>query len=733
VRYNYLRTLITILILFTISSASAQEIQLLDKDMFLRSGFDAEWTTLHQFDSSWTKLEADPARKKMRIADQPLPDLPKRSFLSLKTIKPENFTLVIPFVNQNSYTSPGLYIHRMGNNWEIYLNGKLIKSEVHLDNDGNIIKKRNLRHIHILFNSQYLKQGKNILAVRIIGDPTNIENGISLFPVYIDENESIMANASEITTLMLIFTYLVFGVYHIFLYINNRKELYNLFFGLVSLEFFLYIFFRTHIVYSLIPYSDIVIKGELTILYTIVPTFGAFAGLIVKKKIETITMIYAAFYLLLILITIPAPEALQEDILRIWQISAIVPTLYYLFYTVGYSYMKQVRRFKDKGLGIIRSILRGLGVSVPGNLLIGMFVVVACMFFDILDAIYLNLGLSVSKYGFFFLIVGIAMVLSNRFVYIYKTVEKLNQYLEEKITDLNEANHKISLSEEKYKLLVEGSNEVIFTLDENYCFKTVNRAIREKLGLFADQIIGDTFMEFVEKSSDGRSMEFKYIAEKFEELKEHGKPVFFKIDYAMPSTMDVIDFNIRLEYINIEGSNEILGKISRVSEDSLLKFFKKEKSIFNIGNQLTTAEEISHRITRNLNRYLDHKEVNNLRIAIREMIINAIEHGNFEISFEEKTEALDNDNYFKTLAMKQKDINFNKRTVEIEYRITPTVAEFSITDQGKGFDHQKVLKRVNEANEEMLSHGRGIIMASNVFDEIKFNNKGNQVVLVKRY
>jgi anti-sigma regulatory factor (Ser/Thr protein kinase) len=228
-------------------------------------------------------------------------------------------------------------------------------------------------------------------------------------------------------------------------------------------------------------------------------------------------------------------------------------------------------------------------------------------------------------------------------------------------------------------------------------------------------------------------MEFKYITEKFEDLKEHGKPVFFKIDYAMPTTMDVIDFNVRLEYINIEGSNEILGKISRVSEDVLLKYFNKEKAIYTIGNQLTTAEEISHRITRNLNRYMDHKEVNNIRIAIREMIINAIEHGNFEISFEEKTEALDNDNYFKTLAMRQKDNNYNKRTVEIEYRITPDIAEFSITDQGKGFDHRKILNRVNEANEEMLSHGRGILMASNVFDEIKFNKKGNQVVLIKNY
>lgn len=722
-----------LLILLAVTSAAGEEIQLLDKEMYLKKGFEVDWTKIKEFDSSWKKLNADPLRNKIRITDQSLPDMPKGSLFSFHPHRAQNFTLIIPFNNQNKYISPGLYIHRLGNNWEVYLNGNLIKREVYLNDDGYVTRKRNIRHIQIFFDGELLKKGENILAFRIIGDPTDNENGLSLYPVYIDENEKIAAKASEIITMMLIFVYFIMGLYHILLYISNPKELYNLFFGLVSVEFFLYIFFRTHIVYSIIPYSNIAITGELVVLYAIIPTFGAFAGLIIKKKIEKITLFYAAFYLLLILLTIPASEAFQENILRVWQITAIIPTLYYLLYTIGFSYVKQVKRFKERGRSLIKSILFGLGISVPGNLLIGVFVVVCCMFFDIFDAIYLDLGLSVSRYGFFFLIVGIAVVLSNRFLYIYKTVENLNFYLEEKISDLNLANQKISLSEEKYRILVEGANDVIFTLDENFCFKTVNNALRSKLGLLSDQILGSTFFEFVERSSDGGSVEYKYISEKFKELEEHRKPVSFKINYTMPATMDVVDFNVRLEYINIEGSNEIIGKISRMTEDALLKFFRKEKSLFSIGNQLTTVEEISHRITRNLICFMEYKDVNLVRIALREIIINAIEHGNFEISFEDKSEALLNDNYFKILSMKQKDEKFNQRRVEIEYSITQNMAEFSITDQGKGFNHHEVLKRGDEANEEMLSHGRGILMASGVFDDVKFNETGNQVVLVKHY
>ena len=35
------------------------------------------------------------------------------------------------------------------------------------------------------------------------------------------------------------------------------------------------------------------------------------------------------------------------------------------------------------------------------------------------------------------------------------------------------------------------------------------------------------------------------------------------------------------------------------------------------------------------------------------------------------------------------------------------------------------------ANEQMLAHGRGIAMTINAFDEVVYNDKGNEVKLVK--
>ena len=147
---------------------------------------------------------------------------------------------------------------------------------------------------------------------------------------------------------------------------------------------------------------------------------------------------------------------------------------------------------------------------------------------------------------------------------------------------------------------------------------------------------------------------------------------------------------------------------------------------------LITAEEISHILTRSLKKYMDVREINHIRIAIREIIINAIEHGNLEISYNEKNEALINDNYFNLIIKRQNDPKYIDRGVYIEYLINPEKAVYKIVDDGDGFDHKKIINsEIDDLNNEQRFHGRGISMALGTFDKIEYNIKGNQVLLVK--
>lgn len=153
-----------------------------------------------------------------------------------------------------------------------------------------------------------------------------------------------------------------------------------------------------------------------------------------------------------------------------------------------------------------------------------------------------------------------------------------------------------------------------------------------------------------------------------------------------------------------------------------------------IGNHLEEAEDATRHVTKNLSKFISTKTVNLARIALREIIINAIEHGNLEISYNEKTDAIMGDRYFELIASRCEDPRYRDRRVCIECAIDEKKAVYTITDQGKGFDHARVVRgNSSRANREMHAHGRGISMARNIFNSVKYNKKGNRVTLVKKF
>jgi two-component system, sensor histidine kinase LadS len=301
--------------------------------------------------------------------------------------------------------------------------------------------------------------------------------------------------------------------------------------------------------------------------------------------------------------------------------------------------------------------------------------------------------------------------------------------------EIEEANRIILLSEQKYKSIVESSGDIIFSLDENLNFITVNKAIKTHLKIDPEKVKSMNFLDFVCGDTDGKSsgeMAKLLVKEKFDEVIKTEKPIVFTTYLYPKYSLDPKEMEVKLEYINIEGKNEILGKASSIIEDSLLKSFISEKQLYSIKNYFASADDISYRATRNLRMYMDVKDINYLRVSLREIIINAIEHGNLNITFEEKSEATTNGTYSELVTKRQRDPkNFNKR-VEVEYLINNSKAVYKISDNGGGFDYNKILNaNPEELNDNFILHGRGLIIAKNAFDEIQFNKKGNQVLLVK--
>lgn len=740
--------IIAVLVISTILSGmgiklAAEDIGLENK-FYIHKDFSSDWINHIPADEpSWLVLNpTERGNYSIRIADLPLPGKPKLKFLPLHDNAPGTFTIITSFNIRDSSLlekqSLGLWIPQIAENWEIYLNGHRIKSEMFLNADGTIKIFRDMRDVVIYLNPLHMRAGVNILAFRIVGDPLIQDTGFyQNSPLRIDSYEKLVTTRTRIIPLILICIYLLVGLYHFILFLVRRSERYNLIFALFSFMLFIYLFSRTSNIYYIIFDTQIAYLIEFCSLYTLFPLAMYFMDVILFKRARIFVHAYGLFCLSLIVLSLMLPYAARINILRIWQYSSPVAVIYLLFAQVGYSFAAHVIGYRAKERdggrpGMLRTIGYCIARTTSGNLLTGSLVAAGCALFDVFNSIYFNIPVVTTHYGFLFFVMGITLMLSNRFFILYRKIDGLNLDLRERTRDLKETRVKYDFSQEKYRLLVEETNDAIFSLDENLRFITANRAMLGMLGIDEKTLMTKRLLDFIHER-DERSVAPQFVQEKIERFLRDGRPLALKLDLESSLGIEPMTMQVKLEMIRIEGRNEIFGRCTSVAEDVLNKYLQSERQRYRIGNLLLVADDLSYRITRNLQKHIGKREMNLLRIAVREMIVNAIEHGNLAISFDEKTRELTGDNYFRYLNERQKDPQFRDRTVHIEYIVDKDRVTYTIEDEGEGFDYRKFLRNDDGLDDPMLSHGRGITLAKDIFDEIRFNESGNQVSLVKYF
>jgi DNA-binding response OmpR family regulator len=121
------------------------------------------------------------------------------------------------------------------------------------------------------------------------------------------------------------------------------------------------------------------------------------------------------------------------------------------------------------------------------------------------------------------------------------------------------------------------------------------------------------------------------------------------------------------------------------------------------------------------------RDIQMLKMALGEIVLNAIEHGNLEITMEEKASATNKGDYWKLLNDRMHDSRYSARTVTLHIHMNRKELVYTVTDQGKGFNHKALL------NSDLKSHGGsglGLFLVKNFFTSITFNDRGNSVTLV---
>jgi PAS domain-containing protein len=719
--------------------------------IFICQGFSKEWikklpnkskTEIPSCDWKFLKLK-DLHYQSLRINSFGLKPKKVRTFLSWKTETAEDFTVITHFnytkEHDSEFPTWGLFLSHIGLNFAIYLNGYLIKNEVFLDKNYQIKKGRSLYSYKQVLPSKLLKDGENILAFRIVGNPANPFTGFfKIDPIKIVHYESINHQIEELVILILIFLFLVIGFFHLLLAIRRPEAKYHLYFGLFSI--FMFLFKSTVSAYAefVIDDSFILRKIEIATAFLLPILFGLFLEDLLSKKISLFTKILSGIYLFSTILVITGPPLFIEDISTLWQISMLAPVSYYLF-VLNKAFFKDFFDIKRKAAvnnpkhSLIISLKISLWDKVPGNLVLGVNILGLCVIFDILDSMIFFTGIRLNHWGALTFIIGISQMLSNYYFQMNRKVKSLNWELQEKVKILKRITDRITISERKYRILVNDSKNIIFTLDQDFNFLTMNQAVFDQLKVDPSTYISHHFFDLVFVDKNDKGVSRRIIFNKLNEVKETGIPVSFRVKFITGAISEYRDFILNLEKIKMDDEYEYIGKTTHVLTDVLLDHLENEKKIYKIDNYLILVEEVSQKLISKLGKYMAPSEINLISVTLREIIINAIEHGNLNITFEEKSIGQKAQKFFELIDKRRQNPFFRDKKVTIEYSFNSQRVMYRITDEGDGFDHENFRKKKHENLSDDLEHGRGILMTETVFDVMKYNKKGNQVTLIKYF
>ena len=126
--------------------------------------------------------------------------------------------------------------------------------------------------------------------------------------------------------------------------------------------------------------------------------------------------------------------------------------------------------------------------------------------------------------------------------------------------------------------------------------------------------------------------------------------------------------------------------------------------------------------------WCDETGVLQVGVALREAIVNAIYHGNLEVSsslLEEGGSA------FTDLAEHRRDKSpYKNRVVVVTAQYAEDRVVYSVADDGPGFDPSSLPDPTDVANLERV-HGRGLMLIRMFMDEVEHVGRGNEVRMTK--
>ncbi len=126
----------------------------------------------------------------------------------------------------------------------------------------------------------------------------------------------------------------------------------------------------------------------------------------------------------------------------------------------------------------------------------------------------------------------------------------------------------------------------------------------------------------------------------------------------------------------------------------------------------------------------DEGERMQIAMALDEAILNAMIHGNLEVSSELRQ--TDDGKPYNDLIDKRKQIPpYKDRRVIVHMHASVDSATIVVRDEGPGFDAEALRDPTDPENLERAG-GRGLLLINAFMDEVRHNDRGNEITMIKR-
>jgi signal transduction histidine kinase/AmiR/NasT family two-component response regulator/HPt (histidine-containing phosphotransfer) domain-containing protein len=428
-------------------------IDLNEYPLYVKSGFDSAAPDLSA--GFWRVLGPEERDRVAKIGALDLADTPRRPFLSPFGEKIREYTMLIPFtpdpeqlaaLGENKALQPGLFLAALGDNWEIFFNGRPVRSELHLGEDGTIKSGRAWRYVSLPLDRSLFVPGINTLTFRIIGPPNSDVTGLWYRrPYYIAHYEDILRDHDESLEMAIIGMYIFMGVYHFLLFLSRPKDRYNLYYCFFSVLLGFYFLMRSSAIYAVIPNSNISFRIEYASLYLLTTTLSSFLEHLSFKKTVPVNRVCMGISLVFVLAQAVLPNSFGDDLLNVWWCFVIFQIIYVLGYDMLYVFFRDVRaQWRIEGKPAPLKVVGASLIKTPvGNIIIGAFVMCVAAAIDIINSIFLHYGIvNISRYGIFIFTITTTIILARRFGSLFRRIdemnvllEKLNQNLEETVRE----------------------------------------------------------------------------------------------------------------------------------------------------------------------------------------------------------------------------------------------------------------------------------------------------------